>query len=58
MLHNLNSGILIEEDRLLRLRFVTSIPENVILGMTNNDDAVLEKAADTTAKQLTDGCFT
>ena len=40
----------------------TSIPENVILGnvrdMTKDDDAVLEEAADTTAKQLADGWLT
>ena len=40
----------------------TSIPENVILGyirdMTNEDDAVLKEAADTTAKQLADGWLT
>ena len=36
----------------------TSIAENVILGETNYGDAVLEKAADTTAKQLADGWFT
>ena len=40
----------------------TSIPENVILGdirdMTADDDAVLDEAADTTAKQLADGWFT
>ena len=36
----------------------TSIAENVILGMTNYDDAVLEEAADTNAKQLADGSFT
>ena len=37
----------------------TSIPENVILGnvreMTKDDDAILEEAADPTAKQLADG---
>ena len=36
----------------------TSIPENVILGnvrdMTKDDDAILEEAADTTAKELSD----
>ena len=40
----------------------TCIPENVILGdirdMTNEDDAVLKEAADTTAKQLADGWLT
>ena len=40
----------------------TSIPENVILGnvreMTKDDDAILEEAADTTAKQLADGWLT
>ena len=36
----------------------TSVAENVILGMTNYDDAVLEEAADTNAKQLADGSFT
>ena len=40
----------------------TSIPENVILGnvreMTKDDDAILEEAADTTARQLADGWFT
>ena len=40
----------------------TSIPENVILGyirdITNEDDAVLKEAADTTAKQLADGWLT
>jgi len=40
----------------------TSIPENVILGdigdMSNDDDATLEEAADTTAKQLADGWLT
>ena len=40
----------------------TSIPENVILGnvreMTKDDDAILEDAADTTAKQLADGWLT
>ena len=40
----------------------TSIPENVILGdikdMTNDDDAVLKEAADTTATQLSDGWLT
>ena len=38
------------------------IPENVILGnvreMIKDDDAILEEAADTTAKQLADGWFT
>lgn len=40
----------------------TSIPENVILGgirdMSKDDDAILEEAADTTAKQLADGWLT
>ena len=40
----------------------TSIPGNVILGdvrdMSNDDDAILEEAADTTAKQLADGWLT
>ena len=40
----------------------TTIPENVILGnvreMTKDDDAILEEAADTTAKQLADGWLT
>ena len=40
----------------------TSIPENVILGnvrdMTKDDDAILEEAAETTAKQLADGWLT
>ena len=40
----------------------TSIPENVILGnvreMTKDNDAILEEAADTTAKQLVDGWVT
>ena len=40
----------------------TSIAENVILGnirdMTNEDDTLLEEAADTTAKQLEDGWLT
>jgi len=40
----------------------TSIPENVILGnvreMTKDDDAVIEEAADNTAKQLADGWLT
>ena len=35
----------------------TSIPESGILGMTNNDDAVLQEAADTTAKRFADGWF-
>ena len=40
----------------------TSIPENVNLGnfrgMTKDDDAIVEEAADTTAKQLADGWLT
>ena len=40
----------------------TSIPEKVILGnvreMTKDDDAILEEAADTTAKLLADGLLT
>ena len=40
----------------------TSMPENVILGnvreITKDDDAILEEAADTTAKQLADGWLT
>ena len=40
----------------------TSIPENVILGnvreMTKEDDAILQEAADTTAKQFADGWLT
>ena len=40
----------------------TSVAENVILGdisdMKNDDDSVLEEAADTTAKQLADGWLT
>ena len=40
----------------------TSLPGNVTLGnvreMTKDDDAILEEAADTTAKQLADGWLT
>ena len=40
----------------------TSIPENVILGnvrdMSKDDDAILEEAADATARQLADGWLT